>query len=290
MLAGLRRSRWWLGDGGRSSLASLVSCGAVPGRACLICPGVGVRFPARPCSYHVSVWRRARVPSSAGLVRGYAPGCLSLSSVLSSSRAAVAVSFSSSSVCRLIHRCSLSSSDAAIVRRAVLLSSAFVSFSCELGKTAQDVIFFCSSFSDVPGLLVPPSRLLRLVGASRVFLSGIVGCSWRCVVPGLAVLLGLSRRTWAEPLAFVSWRGVVLGLILRLCRSRARLVPRLVYRLVYHVLRGRVAWRACSSHRGHPSRGAWLSVLAHLVVSFSSVSWGGASCPSRWRFVACCRR
>lgn len=173
-------------EAGRRSFP-LASCVVVPGRACLICPGVGdcvssclpvlVSFPGAVPAACVSL-------SSASLGVGYIPGSghrsLIISSI-SSSRAAVAVSFSSTSGAASSIGGALLLSCEAIVRRTadVAVPSALASFSYELGKTARNVIS-CSSPSDVPGLLVlrlvlPSRGASRAVSSSRCSLVACVG-------------------------------------------------------------------------------------------------------------------
>lgn len=124
----------------------------------------------------------------------------------------------------VLPRCSLFSSDAAIVRRTAGVSHpSFVSFSYELGKTAHDWISR-SSLSDVhPGFsfLTHYVRLVRrLVGASRA-----VSSSW-CSLVAMGVSCGSARwRLVVVPgrHSFILRRGGVLALILRLS-SRLLLV------------------------------------------------------------------
>lgn len=173
-------------EAGRRSFP-LASCVVVPGRACLICPGIGdcvssclpvlVSFPGAVPAACVSL-------SSVSLGVGYIPGSghrsLIISSI-SSSRAAVAVSFSSTSgAASSIGGALLLSCEATVRRTAdVAVPSALASFSYELGKTARNVIS-CSSPSDVPGLLVlrlvlPSRGASRAVSSSRCSLVACVG-------------------------------------------------------------------------------------------------------------------
>lgn len=155
--------------------------------------------------------------------------------------------------CRLVlPRCSLFSSDAAIVRWAEGVAShpSSVSFSYELGKTARNVISRSSS-SDVLGLLVPHSlRSSRLVVSWGVSCRIVVVVVARGGCRGLAVLLvGVS-----------SWRSVIrlsCGVAVCLPSSFAcRLVRFSSFRLVWRLV-------ACSP------MSCWLGrrgVLARLIV------------------------
>ena len=146
----------------------LASRVAVPGRACLIFPGAG------DCGSHclpvfissVPAWRLVRFHRRrASAVDTFRVPVISSSS--SHHLVRLACSFLIFPVCRLVlHRCSLFSSGAAIVRRTAGVSHPSpVSFSYELGKTAQNVISRSSS-SDAPGFSFFVSPLPSR-GASR---------------------------------------------------------------------------------------------------------------------------
>lgn len=74
----------------------------------------------------------------------------------------------------------------------------------------------------------------------------------------------------AECPSLVLRRGGVLALILRLSSRSAsrRFVSscRLARRLVLRYPVSRIPWRACSYHRGHSSRGAWIVMPGRLAV------------------------
>ena len=169
------------------------------------------------------------------------------------------------------------------------LSSAFVSFSCELGKTAQDVIFFVHRPLMFPGFsslrLACPSR-----GASRVFLSVVVGCSWRLVGRGRGVLR-LSRGVALCLASFFACRLVPASRppsrfvvsfsdVLRAwwCGVLARLV------VVIHLVGRGFPCLPISSCRSPPSRGAGRRAL------LGGVSWrvvgGGLFVAWHWRVLA----
>ena len=264
-------------EAGRRSFP-LASCVVVPGRACLICPGVGdcvssclpvlVSFPGAVPAACVSL-------SSASLGVGYIPGSghrsLIISSI-SSSRAAVAVSFSSTSGAASSIGGALLLSCEAIVRRTadVTVPSALASFSYELGKTARNVIS-CSSPSDVPGLLV-----LRLVlpsrGASRAVSSSrcsLVACVGSCgsvrrrlvVAEASFVCPAAWRYACPHPLPVASVRFSSLRLVGRLVPPSRSIVSSCLF----------VSFFSFASPVGvavPPSRRIVSSVASCLLVSF----------------------
>ena len=250
---------WGLG----ASAIHLVSCRHVLGHACLIRPGVGIAFSflARVCVISPGV-ASLEFPSSASLGGGYVPGCLSSSSSSRHHLVRRGRSFLSSSCSASSHRCPLFSSGAAIVRRteSVAFHQSLRLVLIELGKTARNMISRSSS-SDVLGLLVP-----RLVSPVSWGVSYLIchrdGCSWRGSC--LAVLLvsvssGRGGMSFACPAA---WRRACPhpSPIVSFCFSSFRLV--LPSRLSSRSPMPCEPWagRACSSHRDHSSRRAWLVV------------------------------
>lgn len=235
----------------------------VPGRACLVCPGVGDCVSlACPCPYHSPAWHPVRL-------------CRRQASESDMSRVPVIVLSSSHPSHHLVlrwrfrshrprapprpSRRSLFSSDAAIVRRTAGVSHpSFVSFSYELGKTARNVIS-CSIALGCP----QASRF-----SSRLAVSWSVSCRIIVVVfarGGCRVLrfCSLASRRGGGVIRFSCGVAVCLSssFACRLVRfSSLRLVWRLVC-LFYHALRVRAAWRACSSHRVCSSRGG--GVVGH---------------------------
>lgn len=109
--------------------------------------------------------------------------------------------------------------------------------------------------------------VLRLVS----YLSGIVGCSWRCVVPCLAVLLGLSRRGGGRSLLRLSRGGAWC-----LASSFASVVHAPVSSIVSSAVSFSDVLRA-----------GWRGVLDRLIVLLRLVGRGfpcsssSSSCPSR---------
>ena len=262
----------------------------VPGRACLVCPGVGDCVSlACPCPYHSPAWHPVRL-------------CRRQASESDMSRVPVIVLSSSHPSHHLVlrwrfrshrprapprpSRRSLFSSDAAIVRRTAGVSHpSFGSFSYELGKTARNVIS-CSIALGCP----QASRF-----SSRLAVSWSVSCRIIVVVfarGGCRVLrfCSLASRRGGGVIRFSCGVAVCLSssFACRLVRfSSLRLVWRLVC-LFYHALRVRAAWRACSSHRVCSSRGggrcrSWCrGVLPCLPVSSDLLF----SCRRSWRLVS----
>ena len=263
--------------GGGGASVHLVSCVVVLGRACLICPGVGdCVFLA--CSMFVSclgVASGVLLSSSSSIGVGYASVACSSSSS-SHHLARRACSFFIVPVCRFVLPGVVSSHRGGYRAAGVASHSPFFSFSYELGKTAQDWISR-SSLSGVPTLLVPrlalPSRR-----ASRAVSS--LWCSPVAGVRSCGSARAASSVGGASFVCLAAWRGAcphhspVVSSCFSPCVSFCRLVLRCPA--------GRIAWRACSSHRGLVVlvlRGG-ASVLVPCGVSFSRLVVA-----SRWRVV-----
>ena len=279
--------------GGGLVMSTVPHCGFMRGRpgSCLShSPGHGGAFPLLVRVRIMSRRGGVCVPVVGRPRRWICPGCLSSSS--SSHHLVRRWRFRSRRpppVCRLIHRCSLSPHRMRLSCGGRCLSSAFVSFSCELGKTAQDVIFFVHRPLMFPGFsslrLACPSR-----GASRVFLSVVVGCSWRLVGRGRGVLR-LSRGVALCLASFFACRLVPASRppsrfvvsfsdVLRAwwCGVLARLV------VVIHLVGRGFPCLPISSCRSPPSRGAGRRAL------LGGVSWrvvgGGLFVAWHWRVLA----
>lgn len=270
----------------------LVSCAIVSCHACLVCPGVGdCVFFACQCSYHAPAWRpvrsrRRRRASAEDMPRCLFP-ILIISSISCDDGGFILIVLG----CRLVlPRCSLFSSDTAIVRRTAGVAShpSSVSFSYELGKTARNVIscsitLGCSRASRSSlTTFVSSYRLVgRLVPYHRRGVS-----SWR--VSGLVVLLVSSHRgrsvirlscvvAWCLPSSFA-------------CRLVHRLALRLVRRLVLRCPcePDFVACLLVSSDCS--SRLVWRGVYSRLVVASRCSSRGAGRLlllvlSRRWRMV-----
>ena len=149
-----------------------------------------------------------------------------------------------------------------------------------------------------------------LGGGSRVFLSVVVGyCSWRGDGRVLRSCSGCLVGAGAEPLAFVSWRGVVLALILRLSSRQSSCL--LVSSIVSFLMSCGAVWRGVlarliavihlvgrgfpclpiSSCRSPPSRGAGCRALLGGGVSWR-VAGGDLFVVWHWRVrvVSSCHR
>lgn len=142
-----------------------------------------------------------------------------------------------------------------------------------------------------PFVSLAPSRVASFVSLARLVGRLVASCPLSWAARG-----GSSDDGGASLVCLVAWRGAWPHSSLAVARSSSRPPSRFVVSFS-DVLR---AWWCGVLARlvvVVSSRGEWLvvmswrlAVFAHLVVSFSSVSWGVASCPSRGRFVACCRR